>query len=104
MTVKAKVGRTRYVAFHAAGGPWSRSVIGALLPSDAKLTRFDGTFGIARTTHRAVAALRAHLANVTSAGGKPVTITTLVTSGTIRAAARRLPPEADAAARGSSFK
>src|SRR5205823_772501 len=99
VTVKDRVGRTRYVVVRIDGGPLSRSGLGALLPPDAKLTRFDGTFGIVRTTHRAVDALLVHLRGVTSAGGKPVLITTLATSGTLRAAARRLPADSSAAAR-----
>src|SRR5207237_218878 len=104
VTVKDRVGRTRYVAVRVEGGPLSRGALSALLPGEAKLTRFDGTFGVVRTTHRAVDALLAHLRGVTGAGGKPVLITTLATSGTLRAAAKRLPPDSPAAHRGSSFK
>jgi len=107
VTVKDRVGRTRYVVVRVEGGPVSRSAFGSIL-GDARLTRFDGTFGIVRTTHRAVAALVERLRGVTSAGGKPVTITTLSTSGTLRAAAKRLPADSPAASRaasrGSSFK
>ena len=70
----------------------------------ARLTRFDGAFGIVRTTHRAASELVDKLRSVTAAGPKPVTITTLVTSGTLRAAAKRLPSDAPASTRGSSFK
>lgn len=100
MTVKDRVGRTRYVAVRVEGGPLSRGAFSALLPSGAKLTRFDGTFGIVRSTHRAVEALLARLRDVTDAGGHQVLITTLATSGTLRAAARRLPPDSPASKRG----
>ena len=92
--MRDRTGRTRYVVFEVEeGAPWSRGQAGRLLPEGVKLTRFDGRFGIARTTHdrqaEVVAALQA-------APG----VRTRAVSGTIRAAARRLPPGADAAQRG----
>jgi RNase P/RNase MRP subunit POP5 len=69
------------------------------LPAGAKLTRFDGAHGIARTLHTQSAALVQALAGTTKVGGQPVTIRTLVTSGTLRAAARRLPEGSPASQR-----
>jgi RNase P/RNase MRP subunit POP5 len=101
MTVRDEVGRTRYVAFRVeAAGPVSRGAMQDALPQGAKLTRFDGKHGIARTLHTQAAALVAALAAVTKVGGQPVTIRTLVTSGTLRAAARRLPEGSPASQRG----
>jgi len=94
VTVKDRVGRTRYVAFRV-DPPTSRAACEKLLPPTARLTRFDGTFGIARTTHRAVAALLDHLR------AQSVTIQTLTTSGTMRAAAARLPASSEASKRGA---
>lgn len=97
VVVKDKVGRSRYVAFRL-DAPLARGALERLLPPGARLTRFDGTFGILRTTHRERDALMDHL------GKAPVIITTLTTSGTIRAAAARLPATARAAVRGRTPK
>jgi hypothetical protein len=90
MTVRDKVGRVRYIAFRSPRAS-SRGAVAALLPEGARLTRFDGSFGIVRTDHErardVAAAMRAR------------GLETLATSGTIRAAARRLPPEAAASKR-----
>lgn len=100
MTVKDKVGRTRYVAFRLVqGGPLTRSALAGALPPSAKLTRFDGTHGIVRTTHTDRDAVVAALQEIASVGGRAITMETLATSGTIRAAARALPPDAEAAQR-----
>ena len=101
MTVRDRVGRTRYVAFRVAqGAPVARAALAAALPAAAKLTRFDGTFGILRTSHRerdaVVEALRVPL----RVGAGEARVETLATSGTIRKAAEALPPDAPAAKRG----
>lgn len=96
VTVKAKVGRTRYVAFRVEGGPVSRQNLGAALPASARLTRFDGVHGIARTTHRDLDGLRQVLNGPRRVGARDVHLVSLATSGTIRAAARALPAESAA--------
>jgi len=96
VTVKDRVGRTRYVAFRVDGGPLSRAALGAILPPSAKLTRFDGTHGVARCVHRDLDALRPVLNAAHRVGGKDVQLVSLVTSGTLRAAARALPPGSEA--------
>ena len=95
MVVKDRVGRTRYVVLQLTV-PLSRSAMEKHLPPGVRLTRFDGTFGIVRTTHRERDALLEHLRKA------PVTITTLATSGTLRAAAARLPASSAAATRSPS--
>lgn len=96
MAVKDRVGRTRYVAFRIEGGPLSRAAVGGALPEGAKLTRFDGTHGIARTPHVGRDALVAHLRGLAAVGGRPVQVVPLVTSGTLRKAAEALPADAPA--------
>lgn len=91
MSVKDRVGRTRYVAFRLLGGPLPRSVLASVLPPFAKLTRFDGSWGILRTSHRDRDALLAVLKEAKRVGGQEVRIETLRTSGTIRQAAKALP-------------
>jgi hypothetical protein len=95
VTVKAKVGRTRYVAFRASPAT-TRAALAAALPPGARLTRFDGTHGIARTTHRDLDALVRVLNGTATLSGRDVHLVSLVTSGTIRAAARSLPAESPA--------
>lgn len=97
MTVKDRVGRTRYLAFRLHGGPLPRQALAGILPPTAKLTRFDGTHGIVRTTHRERDAVQAFLGGVTKAGGRDARVETLATSGTIRKAAEALPPDSGAA-------
>ena len=99
VTVKARVGRPRYVAFRVEPSV-PRPAMNEALPPWAKLTRFDGTFGIARATHDRQAELVAHLNAATRAGGRDVKVRTLAASGTLKAAASRLPPRAPAAQRG----
>ena len=99
MTVKDRVGRTRYVAFRLDGGPLPRQALSGVLPPAAKLTRFDGTHGIVRTTHRERDAVQAFLVSLRRAGGKDVQVVTLATSGTMRKAAEALPAESGAARR-----
>lgn len=91
MTVKDRVGRVRYVAFRVEGPPRSRSDVAGLLQPPRKLTRFDGSHGIAKTTHLDRDALVQRL--------RDAGLTTLATSGTIRAAAEALPPASPAARR-----
>jgi RNase P/RNase MRP subunit POP5 len=99
VTVKSRVGRTRYVAFRVDGGPVSRGALATALPPVARLTRFDGTFGLARCLHRDLEAVRRVLNGPARVGGADVHLASLATSGTIRAAARALPPESAASKR-----
>jgi RNase P/RNase MRP subunit POP5 len=99
VTVKAKVGRSRYLAFQVEGAHVSRGNLGAILPPIARLTRFDGSFGIVRCTHRDLDAVKAVLNAAYRIGGRDVRLTTLATSGTIRQAALALPPESSASKR-----
>lgn len=100
MTVKDRVGRPRYVAFHVEGGPVPRAAIAGLLPEWVKLTRFDGSWGVARAPHVRATDARALLAGLSRVAGRPVRVVTLVTSGTLRGAAAKLPAEAGARERG----
>lgn len=97
--MRDKVGRTRYVAFRLDGGPLPRPALAGALPPAAKLTRFDGTWGILRTTHRERDALVALLAAPLRVGGREVLVETLVVSGTIRKAAEALPSTSPASKR-----
>lgn len=99
MTVKDKVGRTRYLAFRLAGASLSRAALSNALPPSARLTRFDGVHGVLRTPHRERDAVQAFLDDVTHVGGKPVRVETLATSGTLRKAAEALPKGAAAGRR-----
>jgi hypothetical protein len=99
VAVRDKVGRTRYVAFRLEGGPLGRPALSGSLPATARLTRFDGTYGILRTLHRDRDALLAVLMEPRRVGDKEVRVVTLATSGTLKAAARALPAEAEAARR-----
>jgi len=101
MTVRDKVGRTRYVAFRLLGAPLPRAALSGALPLGAKLTRFDGTYGVLRTTHRDRDALLAVLKEPLRVGGSEVRVETLATSGTLRKAAAALPPESAASRRSS---
>lgn len=98
MTVRDKVGRNRYVAFRVEGGGVPRNAI--VLPEGAKLTRFDGEYGIAKCAHTKSDALIAALTSVTKLAGKPASVRTIVTSGTLKAAAARLPASSPASKRG----
>lgn len=103
MTVKDRVGRTRYIAFRIAqGAPLARPVISGAMPANAKLTRFDGTFGIVRTTHRDRDAVVAVLMGLRQLGSREVRVETLVTSGTIRQAAKAIPAESEASKRSAA--
>lgn len=99
MGVKTDAGRRRYVAFRLDGGPITRAALSGLLPPPHKLTRFDGTYGIVKTLHTERDACLAFLAGVRRIGVRDVRIETLTTSGTIRGAARSLPPESPASRR-----
>lgn len=99
MTVKDKVGRTRYLAFRVHGATLSRGALSGVLSPAAKLTRFDGTHGVVRTTHCERDALQAFLLGLRKAGGREVRVETLATSGTLRKAAEALPRDAPAARR-----
>lgn len=118
VTVKDKVGRTRYVAFRidtvdadrswpaghdrvriVTGGSVGRPALSGALPAYARLTRFDGTYGIVRVGHRDRDALVAVLMGLGRLGEREVRVETLATSGTIRGAARALPASSSASRR-----
>jgi len=100
VTVKDRVGRVRYIAFRIAeGAPLQRSVLSGALPPAAKLTRFDGAFGILRTSHRDRDAVVAVLNDLRRLGSREVRVETLATSGTIRQAAKALPASSEASRR-----
>lgn len=101
MTVRDRVGRTRHVAFRVEGGPVSRAALGEVLPPAARLTRFDGVFGLVRCLHRDLESVLPVLNGPARVGGKDVHLVSLATSGTIRAAARALPPGSKASKRQS---
>ena len=98
MTVRDRVGRTRYVAFRVEPS-LSRPALSGALPQAAKLTRFDGTFGIVRTSHRDRDDVVRVLMGLRRVGDKEVRVETLTTSGTIRGAARALPASSEASRR-----
>lgn len=98
VTVKDKVGRVRYVALRVEPA-CSRGALTATLPAFAKLTRFDGEWGIVRVGHRDRDALLAALADVRALGGKDARVQSVATSGTLRGAARALPPTSEASVR-----
>lgn len=101
MTVRDKVGRTRYVAFRVAqGAPVPRPAMAAALPEWARLTRFDGTHGLVRCLHTQRDALLEAMGAIARAGNREVRVETIATSGTLRKAAESLPPDAPARARG----
>lgn len=99
MTVRDKVGRTRYVAFRLVGPSLSRAALSGALPPTARLTRFDGTYGVVRTTHRDRDALLGVLKELRRVGSREVQVETLTTSGTLRGAASALPADAPASQR-----
>ncbi len=76
-----------------------RPALSAILPPAARLTRFDGSFGLVRCSHRDLGAVRPVLNGPARVGSKDVHLVTLATSGTIRAAARALPSESGASKR-----
>lgn len=99
MTVRDDVGRTRYVAFRLHGGPLARPALAGALPKEARLTRYDGTYGILRCLHRDRDALLPVLMGIRRIGEREVRVETLATSGTIRAAAQALPATSEASRR-----
>lgn len=99
VTVKDRVGRVRYVAFRVVGDAVSRAALGGALPQGAKLTRFDGVYGILRVGHRDRDVVVAVLKEARRVGDKEVRVETLATSGTIRQAATALPPSSPASRR-----
>lgn len=100
MTVRDRVGRTRYVAFRIVeGGPLPRGALSGALPAFAKLTRFDGAYGVLRTNHRDRDELVRVLKSTLRVQAKDVRLETLTTSGTLRKAASALPAESSASKR-----
>ena len=85
--------RYRYIAFRVDGPRAFRrdEVLEALhaLPDPLWLVNFEHPKGLARCTHRNKDATIAALRGLTTIGRTTVRVTTLGTSGTIRAAARR---------------
>ena len=82
--------RYRYVAFRVEGPrPFTREeVLDAFhaLPEPIWLVGFEDPLGLARCTHLRKDATIERLRRLTSIGGEAVQVTTLGTSGTIRAA------------------
>lgn len=91
VTVRDRVGRTRYVAFRLEGGRAPRPVMQAALPSWARLTRWDGENGIARCLHTQRDELIEALRGLTRVGRAECRAAPLVTSGTLRKAAEAFP-------------
>lgn len=104
MTVKARVGRTRYVAFEveAARAPSRREFLAALRGlagarwgaaeterAGLWLAAFDGRLGLLKVKHWSAKQARELLVSLTRIGKEPVSVRTLGTSGTARAARRR---------------
>ena len=106
MVVKDRVGRNRYVAFRVESrrrvtpAEFSEAlrVAGAGLPAPdrPRLVFLRGDQGLVRCRHTAKAPTIALLGALTAAGGIPVSVRTLGTSGTIRRARRKYlePPAA----------
>lgn len=63
----------------------------AALPNWARLTRWDGTHGIARCLHTQRDELVARLNGMARVGQREVTLETRLTSGTLRKAAEAFP-------------
>ncbi len=82
--------RYRYIAFRVDGPrPFSRGeVLETLhaLPDPLWLVEFEHPLGLARTTHRKKEATIEALRGIQAVAGEAVRVTTLGTSGTIRAA------------------
>jgi len=100
MVVRDAVGRRRYVAFRLEGGGAPRAAVDKLVAPTAQLTRFDGAYGILRTSHAQAAPLVARLADAAIVK-EGVRMVTLRTSGTMKGAARALPTSSTAARRGA---
>jgi ribonuclease P/MRP protein subunit POP5 len=85
--------RYRYIAFRVDGPrPFSRGeVLDGLhaLPDPLWLVGFEDPLGLARCTHRKKEATIDALNGLRILGGEPVRVTTLGTSGTIRAASEK---------------
>jgi RNase P/RNase MRP subunit POP5 len=91
--------RYRYIAFRVDGPrPFRREeVLEALRTTSLRLwlVEFAGTSGLARTTHLEKDAAIHALNGIGSIGGEQVRVTTVGTSGTIRAATRKYLSRAD---------
>jgi len=85
--------RYRYIAFRVDGSrPFRREeVLEALRTTTPRLwlVDFAGTLGLVRTTHLEKDAAIHVLNDIGSVGGEQVRVTTVGTSGTIRAATRK---------------
>ena len=99
MVVKDRVGRNRYIAFRIEGRrrvtppEFTEALRGAAAsvpaPERPRLVLLAGDRGLVRCRHTAKEATIALLRAVTKAGGGPVRVETLGTSGTIRRARRK---------------
>jgi len=95
--------RYRYIAFRVDGPrPFRREeVLEALRTTTPRLwlVDFAGTLGLARTTHLEKDAAIHALSDIGAIGGERVRVTTVGTSGTIRAATRKYLGRADSVRR-----
>jgi RNase P/RNase MRP subunit POP5 len=99
--------RKRYVGFRVsiAQGPapdrgemveaLDRACRAAHLVDRKRLTVFTGELGIAKCLHREQRAMVRALRSIDSIGGRPATVETLVTSGTIKKVKAHLGPDVD---------
>ncbi len=85
--------RYRYIAFRLEGPRrFRREEVLEFLRGTTprlRLVEFDGTLGLVRTTHLEKDAAIHALVRVEAMAGVPIRVTTLGTSGTIRAATRK---------------
>jgi len=85
--------RYRYIAFRVDGPRAFRrdEVLETLraAPDRLWLVEFENPLGLVRTTHREKEAAIRTLTSIESVGGERVRVTTMGTSGTIRAATRK---------------
>jgi RNase P/RNase MRP subunit POP5 len=85
--------RYRYIAFHLEGPrQFQREEVLEVLRATTprlRLVEFEGTSGLVRTTHLEKDAAIHALVRIEAMAGVPIRVTTLGTSGTIRAATRK---------------
>jgi RNase P/RNase MRP subunit POP5 len=99
--------RKRYIGFRVSvseGPPPDRkAMVGAMdaacravgLVDRKRLTAFSGNLGIAKCEHLEQGSMIRALNSIQSIGGRPATVETLVTSGTIKKVKAHLGPDVD---------